>query len=473
MSRIFHGSFALALALASNFAVAQSFSVDANPPSGASDPIVRGSCGPTTLTQSTSQIPVVGSVSCNGGASVFAHADNRYFRAYSLAAFPTGFSACGVEVGIETANAAGVGTTQPITVNLYASTGGAFPAGTLAQVGTATVDVADQTLSLLNVPLTGTVPAGAELVVELFTPDGQVAGHSFFIGSNAAGQSGTGYIQAAACGIATPTALAGIGFPNMHIVLNVVGDVAGSGELTITPSAVDFGGQGVGSTSAAQTVTLANIGSGSLDIGTLTAPSGAFARSGGTCAANTPITIAAGANCTVDYTFTPAAAGVVNQVLTVTVTGPATGSGTITLEGTGAAGTLSYSSSTVTFGGQTVGGSSVRTLTLSNTGGASLQISALDAPTAPFARTGGTCSTVPITIAAGANCTIIYTFAPTAAGNFSQILAVTSDANGGGPITLTGAGVVAIPLPAGSTLSALLLLLSLVGVAGVVLTRRN
>jgi hypothetical protein len=35
------------------------------------------------------------------------------------------------------------------------------------------------------------------------------------------------YIQAADCGIAVPTPTAGIGFPTMHVVVNVHGDVVG------------------------------------------------------------------------------------------------------------------------------------------------------------------------------------------------------------------------------------------------------
>ena len=65
----------------------------------------------------------------------------------------------------------------------------------------------------------------------------------------------------------------------------------------------------------------------------MSTPSGAFARSGGTCAAAAPITIAAGTNCTLAYTFTPGGPGAASQTLTVTANAP--GSGTIVLSGTG------------------------------------------------------------------------------------------------------------------------------------------
>ncbi|HEU4663192.1 MAG TPA: ExeM/NucH family extracellular endonuclease, partial [Dokdonella sp.] len=81
------------------------------------------------------------------------------------------------------------------------------------------------------------------------------------------------------------------------------------GHLTITPTSVPFGNQAVGTTSAAQTVTLGNDGSASLDVTALTPAAAPFARSGGTCASSGPITIAAGSSCTLDYTFSPTVAG--------------------------------------------------------------------------------------------------------------------------------------------------------------------
>ena len=252
-------------------------------------------CGPFVLNQSTAQTVVTGSsVSCNGGAPGFLHTDNSYFRAFSLGAFPSGFSACGVRLGIETANAAGVGTTQPLTVRIYSNTGGAFPAGTRTQVGTATVNVADQALTLLDVPVSGTVPPGAELIAEVFTPSGQVAGHSFFIGSNAAGQSGPGYIQASDCGLAAPATFGAIGFPNLHLVLSVLGNAPGSADLSIVmtdaPDPVTAG------TNLSYTVTMTNTGPDAAQNARFTVPLPAgttlvstAASLGGTCTAASPI----------------------------------------------------------------------------------------------------------------------------------------------------------------------------------------
>jgi hypothetical protein len=138
-----------------------------------------------------------------------------------------------VQFGIESADANGTGTTQPVTVRVYTSAG-AFPGGVRTQVASQTVNVPDQTLSLFTVNLTSppTVPANAILVLELFTPDGRApVNNRFFIGSNTSAQTGPSYISAADCGIANPTDLATIGFPNMHIILNANGSVGGTAPL--------------------------------------------------------------------------------------------------------------------------------------------------------------------------------------------------------------------------------------------------
>ena len=210
------------------------------------------------------------------------------------------------------------------------------------------------------------------------------------------------------------------------------------GNLTITPSSVSFGNQLVGSTSAAQTVTLGNNGTASLQVTALTAATAPFARSGGTCPA-LPITLAAGGSCTLSYTFAPTASGAANQSLTVTADAP--GSGSIALSGTGVQGNLTITPSSVSFGNQPVGTTSAaQTVTLGNNGTASLQVTALTAATAPFARSGGTCPALPITLAVGGNCTLSYTFAPTATGTANQSLTVTADAPGSGSIALSGNG---------------------------------
>lgn len=184
-----------------------------------------------TITQSTSTTITTGnSVSCNAAGL---HTDNSYYRGMTLSSFPAltlpQFLVQQVTIGVEQATA---GTPpQPITVRIWDATsnpisGAADPPGG-SMVSSEATTVANQSLTLLPVTLT-TQPtllvASDILAVEVFTPNGQASNNSFFIGSNAAGQSGLSYIKAAPCGISTITDLAGIGFPNMHIVMNVLGN---------------------------------------------------------------------------------------------------------------------------------------------------------------------------------------------------------------------------------------------------------
>ena len=182
-------------------------------------PVGVDNCEPV-VTQSLSQSILGGnSVSCNDG---FGHTDNSYMRVFDLPAlgYTNDFYINSVDVGIE--EAVGFGGTQPATVNIYSLTGSLLFAN-LTLLATEAVTVADQTASVLNIPLTNqlTVPAGTILVVEFFTPDGQVAGNSLFVGTNNLGQTGDTYLSAADCFITEPTSVADIGFPDMHWVLNI------------------------------------------------------------------------------------------------------------------------------------------------------------------------------------------------------------------------------------------------------------
>jgi len=236
-----------------------------NPPARAAVASPQGGC--TTITQSTSQAIVDNnSVSCNNGVG---HTDNSYWRAFSLPTFGIlgAFDVQSVDIGVELALAGGArpspgkpsigpnksgatkgkgttapgGTGQPLTVRLYTSSS-AFPSGfpgSLTMIGSTSISVADQADTILNIPVTGTAAAGSQLVVEVFTPDGEVAGNLFFIGSNTAPETGPSYLSAADCGVTTPTTTTAIGFPSMHIVMNVNGCEQGGSACSFTVTVQD------------------------------------------------------------------------------------------------------------------------------------------------------------------------------------------------------------------------------------------
>ena len=187
-----------------------------------------GPCGTISMTHSVDPATITqfNSVACQNALGI---TDNSYFRAFDLAAFGImeDIEVCSVELGIETATAPGDGV-QPLTINLWTSDP-AFPTGfpgSVTPIGTADFSVPDQALTLVDFPVIGAAPAGSEVVVEAFTPNGQADGTFFFIGSNANGETGPSYLLAADCGVTAPTPTGAIGFPGMQIVMTVYANPA-------------------------------------------------------------------------------------------------------------------------------------------------------------------------------------------------------------------------------------------------------
>src|SRR5712692_2227311 len=119
------------------------------------------------------------------------------------------------------------------------------------------------------------------------------------------------------------------------------------------------------------------------------------------------------------------------------------------------AGMLAPSSTSVSFGNIATGSKSLRTLTITNTGTASILISKATASGAGFSVVGGTSS---VSIAAGKNHAFQIQFAPQAAGNVSGNLVVASDASDSTlTVSLSGTGMAAPSIttqPASQTVTA-------------------
>ncbi len=197
------------------------------------------------------------------------------------------------------------------------------------------------------------------------------------------------------------------------------------------PAALTFPLQNIGSTSAAQTVTMTNTGTAALNITSITASSD-FAVNH-----NCGSGLGVGGFCTLNISFAPTAIGV--RTGSVTVASDAPGSPqTITLTGTGQGSTSVASPSAWNFGTQGVGTTSTaKTITLSNTGGAVLNIASIVA-SGDFART----TSCGATLAQGSNCSINVTFSPASVGALTGSLVITSDAlSSPSTVSLSGTGV--------------------------------
>ncbi len=176
-----------------------------------------------TLSQNTSNSVVAGSITCNAGGIPRENTFYRYFNLTSLGY--SQFEVTRIDFAVETFTAG----TSPyfVDVQVYENTGGTFPAGTLNLLGSQTVEILSTYVGTV-VPITLTTPitvTSPQMVIGLKIHDAvSLSGASFFPGSNGLGQSAPTYIVTTACGITTPTDMANIGFPNVHLILTATGN---------------------------------------------------------------------------------------------------------------------------------------------------------------------------------------------------------------------------------------------------------
>jgi len=209
--------------------------------------------------------------------------------------------------------------------------------------------------------------------------------------------------------------------------------------VALSPANLTFAGQAVGTASGAQAVTLKNTGSGVLNISSVafTGPNGGDFGQTNNCGSS----VAGGASCTINVTFTPTVTGA--ESATLSVSDNASGSPqTVTLTGTGTAPSVSLSSASLSFSNQPVGTTSAASaVTVTNTGTASLTFTGIGA-TGDFAvaASGTTCSTS-APVAASGSCVVNVTFTPTTNGTRSGSLTLTDNASGSPQtVSLSGTG---------------------------------
>jgi hypothetical protein len=184
---------------------------------------------------------------------------------------------------------------------------------------------------------------------------------------------------------------------------------------TLSPSALIFGVQTVGTTSAPELITLSNTGDLALT-GISLAIHGDFAQTS-TCSA----ALAAHSSCSISVTFSPQASGSEAGTLTVT---DALHTLTVPLSG-GSSGppALSAAPTSLSFGNLPLGQtSSAQTVTLTNTGGVPLTGLAWTASPG-FSIASTTCGT---TLSLSATCQFSLTFTPSTAGSGTGALSITA-----------------------------------------------
>jgi uncharacterized membrane protein len=210
--------------------------------------------------------------------------------------------------------------------------------------------------------------------------------------------------------------------------------VAAPPRATLGSTSLTFAAQRVGTTSAAQSVTVTNTGGVPLTVSgvDLTGPAAtSFAATPAAACA----TVDPGASCQVAVTFAPTATGSRTATLTVRSNDPGAAPA-VALNGTGTSSIITLKSPTLDLGTAKIGQVATKTMTLTNTGTASLTITSLTTTDSThFAVAVGTCVGA---IAPGRTCNVSVTLlAQIAAGSFTTTVGFVSDAANSATLRVT------------------------------------
>jgi Abnormal spindle-like microcephaly-assoc'd, ASPM-SPD-2-Hydin/HYDIN/CFA65/VesB-like, Ig-like domain len=191
--------------------------------------------------------------------------------------------------------------------------------------------------------------------------------------------------------------------------------------LTMTPSSLSFGNVTVGQSNT-QTVKLANSSDTNLVVSGATVTGEGFSISG----LSLPTTLSASQSLSFTVRFHPVAAGGVTGNISFTDNEPASPQ-SFPLTGTGisANSTLNANPGSFAFGNVVVGSSGTQVFTLTNSGTTSITISQASATGTGLSITG---FSVPMSLGAGQTTSFTAKFTPTATGNASGTITITSTA---------------------------------------------
>jgi len=224
------------------------------------------------------------------------------------------------------------------------------------------------------------------------------------------------------------------------------------------PINLSFASRSVGTTSAAQTISVRDLGRGILEITSVAITgtnAGDFFQTN-----NCSSLVGLGRSCTISVTFRPTASGSRSASLSITdnasgspqtisLSGTATGSASSPSgSGTATSPAVSLSPTSLNFASQAVSTTSAdQAVTLSNTGSGGLSITSLaitGTNASDFAQTN-TCGS---TVAASGACRITVSFTPSGTGSRSASISITDNASGSPQrVALSGTGIAASGLP--------------------------
>jgi hypothetical protein len=292
-----------------------------------------------------------------------------------------------------------VGATQTASAAL------ANTSNTAVTVSQATIAGAGFSLSGLSLPLTLSAGQSTNFSVTLAPQTAGSANGSVSIVSNAA---------------------------NSNLTLPLSGNGATPGTVAATSMSLSFGSMQIGS-STTRSETLTNSGGSSITVAQANVTGSGFSVTG----LSLPMVLSPGQSFTFGVAFAPTSVGSTSGSISV-VSDASNPNLSIALAGSGtAAGQLSVSPGTLSFGTVIVGQSTSLTATMSASG-SSITVSSGTASTSEFGLSG---VSFPLTLAAGQSTPVTITFAPQASGTASARVSFASNSSNS-PVSssLTGTG---------------------------------
>jgi hypothetical protein len=299
----------------------------------------------------------------------------------------------------------GLLTPSVTTVNFgtVATGGTSIQSVSVTNTGTATVNIGRATIS------------GAGFSVISGNPTGSIA----------VGQSSAVQIQFApqSAGAVTGSLVVTSNASNSPLTLSITG-TGTQGVLSMSPESVSFGNVSVGQ-SVSQTVKLANTGTASVSISGASVSGTGYIVSG----LSAGQVIGVGQNTSFTTTFNPSASGALTGIVSITSNLSGTPA-TIGLTGMGTQASITANPSSASFN-VAMGNKNSQSITLTNSGNATLTFSQVTVTGTGFSVTGLSTTT---TIAAGGNASFSVAFAPTSQTTVQGSIAL---ATNGSPSQLT------------------------------------
>lgn len=198
--------------------------------------------------------------------------------------------------------------------------------------------------------------------------------------------------------------------------------------ITLSTSVLSFGSIPLGQSSAQQTITLSNTGTGAAAFGGASLSGlnpGSFLTS-----SSCPATILQNTTCTLSVVFSPAASGALSATLSVTDTA-SNSPQLVALSGTGTSTgpVVSLTGTSLAFTSLPVGQAATQTVTLTNIGSGTLNLFGVttSGPNATSFSPSGSCLTT-ATLNSGGSCFLTVTYAPTVTGSLSATLNINDNA---------------------------------------------